>query len=143
MNNNFVIQLPMLPPYRIYTRKKIFNYYTGLSFFIFVWISRLEKDEARLMRHETIHFRQQVEMLFVLHWLFYLLFYIIARAKGHCHWVAYRYNPFELEAFSNDRKAEYLKKRKIFGWVSYLKEYNESLSQDLSAAVPKEKFLKW
>ena len=72
-------------PYKIYTRKKIFNYYTGFSFFVFIWISRLEKDEVRLTRHEKIHFWQQVEMLFLLHWLFYGLFYVVARAKGHCH----------------------------------------------------------
>ena len=130
-------------PYKIYTRKKIFNYYTGLSFFVFVWISRMEKDETRLMRHETIHFWQQVEMLFVLHWLFYGLFYLVARAKGHCHYIAYRYNPFELEAFENDPDEQYLVKRRPFAWARYVVKYQEALSRDLTATVPKEKFIKW
>jgi hypothetical protein len=130
-------------PYKIYTRKKIFNYYTGLSFFIFIWISRLEKDEVRLTRHEKIHFWQQVEMLFLLHWIFYLLFYAIARARGHGHWIAYRYNPFELEAFSNENDPDYLIKRKPFSWASYIGKYHEALSKDLSATIPKDKFLKW
>lgn len=130
-------------PYRFYTQKKIFNYYTGLSFFIFVWISRQEKDEVRLMRHETIHFWQQIELLFIFHWLLYGLFYVVARAKGHCHWIAYRYNPFELEAFDNDPDTDYLKKRKVFAWLPYVRQYSTILNQDLRQQVPADKFLKW
>ena len=130
-------------PYKIYTKKKIFNYYTGLSFFVFVWISRQEKDEIRLMRHETIHFHQQVEMLFIFHWILYVAFYVLARARGHCHYIAYRYNPFELEAFSNDPDQEYLKKRKLFAWASYVKKYREALAKDLRSTVPADKMIKW
>jgi hypothetical protein len=130
-------------PYKIYTRKKIFNYYTGLSFFVFVWISKLEKDEVRLMRHETIHFWQQVEMLFVFHWIFYVAFYLIARAKGHCHYIAYRYNPFELEAFDKDPEEDYLKRRTPFAWVSYVRHYNRALRQNLNGTVPKDKRINW
>jgi hypothetical protein len=126
-------------PYKIYTRKKIFNYYTGLSFFIFIWISRLDKDEVKLVRHEKIHFWQQVEMLFIFHWLIYVLFYVVARAKGHCHYIAYRYNPFEIEAFSNEHDVEYLRKRKPFAWTTYLKDFNTSLNQDLLKTVPQDK----
>ena len=130
-------------PLKIYTKKKIFNYYTGLSFFIFVWISRLEKDEVRLMRHETIHFRQQVEMLFIFHWLFYALFYLVARMKGHPHWIAYRHNPFEIEAFNNDANVNYLKERQPYKWITYVPHYLKMLPKDMRATVPKEKFIKW
>jgi hypothetical protein len=132
-----------MAPFKIYTRKKIFNYYTGLSFFIFVWISKHEKDEVRLMRHETIHFWQQVEMLFIFHWFFYLLFYLVARAKGHCHYIAYRYNPFEIEAFNNDANVKYLQVRKPYAWVNYINHYIKVLPKDLKATVPQEKFIKW
>jgi hypothetical protein len=130
-------------PYKIYTRRKIFNYYTGLSFFIFVWISRLERDEVRLMRHETIHFRQQLEMLFIFHWLLYAAFYLVARAKGHCHYIAYRYNPFELEAFANDPDEDYLTRRKPFAWAWYMRQFRESLTKDLKATVPADKVIRW
>jgi hypothetical protein len=130
-------------PLKIYTRKKIFNYYTGLSFFIFIWISRLDKDELRLYRHEKIHFWQQVEMLFIFHWIFYAMFYLLGRAKGHCHYIAYRYNPFELEAFNNDPNVNYLRKRKPFAWVKYINSYLIAMDQDLLASVPKEKLIKW
>jgi hypothetical protein len=133
-------------PYKIYTQKKIFNYYTGLSFFVFIWISRLEKDESRLVHHEKIHFWQQVELLFVFHWMFYAFFYMVARFKGHCHYIAYRYNPFELEAFGNDPDFGYLKKRKPFAWVSYVPKYYTILSENTRAmakTVPIDKKIRW
>jgi hypothetical protein len=82
-------------------------------------------------------------MLFIFHWIFYAMFYIIGRAKGHCHYIAYRYNPFELEAFSNDPDANYLRKRKPFAWVKYISSYATAMEQDLLATVPKEKLIKW
>lgn len=125
-----------MPPYKIYTNGKIFKFYTGFSFFIFIWISRLEKNESRLVRHETIHFRQQLEMLFIFHWMLYGLFYLIARVFGHGHWTAYRFNPFELEAFTNDADSSYLRGRKQFAWLTYIADYRKRLIQ------PKEKNLR-
>ena len=110
-------------PFKIYTRKRIFNYYTGLSFFIFIWICKLTKDEVKLVRHEKIHFLQQVEMLFIFHWLFYAYFYLVARLKGHGHYIAYRYNPFEIEAYDNECDVNYLKARKPFAWVPCVKDF--------------------
>lgn len=130
-------------PWKIYTRSRIFRYYTGFSFFIFVWISRLEKNEERLLRHETIHFRQQLEMGFVLHWILYVLFYVIARSKGHRHYIAYRYNPFELEAYANDTDHSYLARRKYFAWIGYVRDYRHALTQNLSSKIPPGNLAGW
>ncbi|HEY0654303.1 MAG TPA: hypothetical protein VGD65_14285 [Chryseosolibacter sp.] len=127
-------------PVKIYTRKRIFNYYTGLSFFVFIWICKLTKDEVQLVRHEKIHFLQQVEMLFIFHWLLYGVFYVISRAKGHGHYVAYRYNPFEMEAYANEHDAEYLKNRRIFAWVPYIIQYQRFLAQDFQGLEKKKNF---
>ncbi len=112
-------------PLKFYTRKKIFNYYTGFSFFIFIWISRHTKDEVKLVRHEKIHFKQQVEMLFIFHWLFYSFFYLVSRYKGRGHYAAYRYNPFEIEAYNEESDVSYLKTRKPFAWVNHVKEWRK------------------
>lgn len=116
-------------PLKIYTRRKIFNYYTGLSFFVFIWICKLTRDEVKLIRHEKIHFRQQVEMLFVFHWMFYVLFYLVSRLKGYGHYAAYRFNPFELEAFTKEDDVDYLRKRRPYAWVAYLGSYCSSLKK--------------
>ena len=130
-------------PYKIYTRKKIFNYYTGLSFFIFIWITRQPQDQTQLLRHEKIHFWQQVEMLFIFHWFFYAFFYLVGRANGQCHYIAYRYNPFELEAFTNDPDDHYLRKRRPFAWVPFVKEFMEALRKDHSKNIPAGKKIIW
>lgn len=124
-------------PFKIYTRKRIFNYYTGLSFFIFIWISKLTKDEVQLVRHEKIHFWQQVEMVFVFHWLLYGFFYLAARSKGYSHYIAYRYNPFELEAYDNESNTTYLKKRRPFAWIGYVSKHYKYMSKEIAASLPK------
>src|SRR5688500_1050717 len=130
-------------PYKIYTRKKIFNYYTGLSFFIFIWITRQPEDETQLVRHEKIHFWQQVEMLFIFHWICYGVFYLVGRLNGQCHYIAYRYNPFEIEAFNNDVHSDYLRKRRPFAWTRYIKSFYKTLRKDHSKSIPAGKKIIW
>jgi hypothetical protein len=130
-------------PIIIYTRKLLFRQYTGFSFFIFIWISRLEKDAARLIRHEKIHFWQQVELLFVFHWLLYGMFYIVSRCYGHHHYIAYRYNPFEMEAYDHDNNIVYLASRKPYAWLSRLNKYGKLLREDHSKSIPKGKKISW
>ncbi len=130
-------------PYRIYTQRKIFNYYTGLSFFIFIWITREPHDQTQLIRHEKIHFWQQVELLFLFHWILYALFYLVGRLHGQCHYIAYRYNPFEIEAFENDVNKNYLKTRTPFAWVRYVPTFLREVRQDHSENIPADKRIIW
>jgi hypothetical protein len=130
-------------PIIIFTEKRIFKYYTGFSFFIFIWISRLEKNAERLIRHESIHFYQQLELLFVFHWLLYGLFYAISRLKGQRHYICYRYNPFEIEAYDNDHSEHYLRSRRAYSWVKYLKPFWETQSRDMKSHLPKDKYINY
>ena len=118
-------------PIVIRTKKRIFRYYTGFSFFVFIWISDLESDQARLNRHEQIHFYQQLELLFVFHWLLYCIFYLFLRIKGQGHYIAFRYNPFEQEAYENDNDLAYAGKRRLFQWVRYYKKFVAFSEKDL------------
>lgn len=72
-------------------------------------------------RHETIHFYQQLELLFVLQWLLYGLFYVIGRFTTGTWKDAYYFNPFEVEAYNHDGEKEYLKERKLWAWTKYIK----------------------
>jgi hypothetical protein len=130
-------------PVIIYTRKRIFRYYTGFSFFVFIWISMLETDKVRLIRHEKIHFRQQLELLFIFHWLLYGFFYLISRLYGQRHYIAYRYNPFELEAYGNDLNPSYLQQRKAFAWCGYISEFRTVLRKDMTHKIPRRKEIGW
>lgn len=75
------------------------------------WVKRAKQ----VINHESIHFQQALELgvlpfylLYVLEWLLKLPFY---GAK------AYENISFEREAYANDSKMTYLKKRKRYNWV--------------------------
>jgi hypothetical protein len=93
---------------------------SALSFFIFVFARG--KLDARVKRHETIHYKQQVEMLFVFQWILYAYFHLSALISGLSGKEAYYCNPFELEAYDNDEKEGYLSERKPYAWVRYWRE---------------------
>ena len=71
--------------------------------------------------HETIHFFQQLEMLFIFQWILYGLFYVIGRFTKGSWKAAYYGNPFELEAYANDLDPDYLEERKFWAWTGYVK----------------------
>jgi len=71
-------------------------------------------------RHEIIHFQQQLEMFFVFQWIAYGLAYLINLVRYRNGAMAYRENPFEREAYDNDRKYKYLERRPFYNWVKYI-----------------------
>lgn len=91
----------------------------AISFGIWVWCRGLLDD--RLRRHETIHYEQQLELGFIGQWLLYGIFHLAGlwkyRGDGR---KAYRENPFEREAYANDRDESYLSNRKRWAWVDYV-----------------------
>ena len=71
-------------------------------------------------RHETIHFQQQLEMLFVVQLILYVAFWLLGLIKYRNSSVAYYENPFEREAYANDGDERYLENRSRFAWVRYI-----------------------
>lgn len=74
------------------------------------------------MNHERIHLRQQVEMLILPFYLFYVIEYLVRLVQYRDRNKAYRNISFEREAYANERDSEYLKKRKFYAWMGYLRE---------------------
>tara|TARA_R100000008_G_C3529975_1_gene138721 strand:+ start:361 stop:735 length:375 start_codon:yes stop_codon:yes gene_type:complete len=87
----------------------------ALSFGTFVWCRGVMSDETK--RHETIHFQQQLELLFVGQWILYGIFFLHGYLKYRNGAVAYMQNPFEVEAYKNDKMIGYLETRKRFAWA--------------------------
>jgi hypothetical protein len=75
-------------------------------------------DESTL-NHEKIHVKQQLETLFIIFYLIYLLQYLILRLK-YDHFTSYKKICFEKEAFENENNKDYLRKRKLFSWIKYI-----------------------
>ena len=96
----------------------------AISFGPFVWCRGVMSETTR--RHETIHFQQQLEMLFVFQLIAYGLFWLFNVVKYRDGAKAYREIPFEREAYSNEKKFTYLEKRKRYAWVSYIDSKSET-----------------
>lgn len=75
----------------------------------------------RVKRHETIHFQQQLEMLFAAQIILYVAFWLLGLVRYRNGSVAYYENPFEREAYENDADEEYLASRPRFAWVKYIR----------------------
>ena len=83
----------------------------GLAFWPFIFISSKTIIDDELINHERIHLRQQIEMLIIPFYVWYLIEYY---RKGY-------YNvSFEKEAYANEKNLTYLKKRRIFAFIKYL-----------------------
>jgi len=88
------------------------------SFAIWVWC-RGEMSE-KTKRHETIHFQQQLECLFIGQWILYGLSWLAGYIKYGNGRDAYFNSVFEREAYDNDQVEDYLENRPRFAWVKYI-----------------------
>ena len=71
-------------------------------------------------RHETIHFQQWIELGIVGFAILYPIFYLMGLIRTFDRTLAYLENPFEIEAYQNERKYTYLRKRKRYAWASLI-----------------------
>lgn len=92
----------------------------GMALFPFILVkSQALKQDAVLVRHETIHLKQAAELLVIPFYVLYLFNYIINRFKYPGHYSAYYEIVFEREAYQNERKVDYLTTRKVWAWRRY------------------------
>ena len=89
----------------------------AISFGPGVWC-RGELTE-RTKTHETIHYQQQLELLFLGQWVLYVFYYLKGLFIYKDGAKAYRENPFEREAYDNDEDEGYLAERKRYNWINY------------------------
>ena len=92
----------------------------AISFGFGVWCRGELSEETR--RHETIHFQQQLELLFVGQWILYVLFWLIGMFIYRDGKKAYYENPFEREAYWNDGDENYLPTRERYNWIKYVRK---------------------
>jgi hypothetical protein len=84
----------------------------------------LKKKELRLdtvfINHEKIHLRQQIELLILVFYLWYIIEYLIRLLQYRSRRPAYRNISFEREAYANEKDLDYLKKRSFWNFLKYL-----------------------
>ena len=87
----------------------------------FVWCR--DKFTESLKQHESIHWAQQKELLFVGFFVLYVFFYLknVMRLGWKGRKDAYRSIAFEMEAYRNEHVVDYIKTRRPYEWVRYLR----------------------
>ncbi|MGV0970286.1 MULTISPECIES: hypothetical protein [unclassified Empedobacter] len=95
--------------------------FIGITIFPFIFLrdKKLKNDEV-LINHETIHIIQQLELLVVFFYPFYLIEYAIRLIQYRDQHKAYRNISFEREAYANENNLNYLKKRKFYSFLKYI-----------------------
>ena len=102
--------------------------FAAINLFGVLFVRKGVAVSERLQNHERIHTRQMVEMLVVLFYLWYVVEWVF-RTLGTTGTEGtsgtdegyYRIS-FEREAYGHEQDFDYLKGRKLFAWVKYLKK---------------------
>lgn len=83
-------------------------------------------EDKRIINHEMIHIRQQLELLILPFYILYGLNLVINYLVYINIYTAYRNILFEKEAYQNDLNLNYLKNRKFASWLIYLRKSRKS-----------------
>ena len=75
------------------------------------------RKAARIINHESIHIKQQEEMLIIPFYLWYIIEWAIKVPIYFSFQKAYHNISFEREAYDNDDNLSYLSDRKHYAWI--------------------------
>ena len=116
--------------YAVMTAKVVFNDILPFKGFMAmcVWPVIFVRNQAAshynvvANNHEHIHAEQQKEMLVIFFLLWYGLEWVFRLVQYRDAHLAYRNISLEREAYSNEKDLDYLRRRKRFAWVKYLRQ---------------------
>ena len=78
-----------------------------------------DRHDRQLLNHEKIHVRQQVELLVIPFYVWYVAEYYWHRWRGKNRVDAYLAISFEREAYAHERDFQYLNRRPRFAFRQY------------------------
>lgn len=112
---------PKIKKMNWFIRTITFNRIAGITLAPFgVYLKEQYLTDQTTIRHESIHWKQQLEMLIVFFYVWYLVEWIIRMFTNFGR--AYESISFEREAYANEYDLDYLKRRKHFAWVGYFRK---------------------
>lgn len=106
--------------------RELANKAKGLALFPFIIMKSEEHVTDWIINHERIHFRQQIETLFIGVILLHIFERNYARfVLGYSNMDAYTFSSTEQEAYRNQYDETYLQNRKPFAFLKYFKIKNK------------------
>ena len=91
--------------------------YKAMNLFGVLFVRGNARIDDITLNHEKIHTAQIKEMLYVFFYVWYVIEWLIRLPKGN----AYRSISFEREAYENDSDINYLKTRKRYAFLKYMR----------------------
>lgn len=105
--------------FRIFTN----NFAKAMALFPFILINDISlKSDGTILNHERIHLRQQLELFILIFYLWYLIEFLIRYLQEKSFRLAYKKISFEQEAFDHQHNQKYLKSRKIWSFLPYIRK---------------------
>ncbi|WP_395066088.1 hypothetical protein [Flavobacterium sp.] len=104
----------------------VFKYLTprgfrGLTFYPFVFLAdKNDKLNKVFLNHEKIHIRQQLELLIIPFYVWYLLEYLFRLVQYKDKFSAYKNISFEREAYANEKDLDYLNSRSFWRFLQFI-----------------------
>jgi hypothetical protein len=94
---------------------------SGMVLWPFLIVRNTEcKGNKVFMNHERIHLRQQMELLVIFFYVWYMLEFLFRRIQYATWQEAYRNISFEREAYENEKDLDYLKRRSFWGFINFM-----------------------
>ena len=78
------------------------------------------KNDTVLLNHEKIHLKQQLELLILPFYIWYVLEFVFRFIQHKNRHAAYINISFEKEAYVNERNLQYLNERRFWRFLKYL-----------------------
>lgn len=95
--------------------------YIGITIYPFIFLKNKQlKQNKIVVTHESIHLKQQIELVWIIFFLWYFSEFLIKMIKYRNWSVAYRNISFEREAYKYESNPTYLKNRKWYAFLKYL-----------------------
>ena len=95
--------------------------YQGMTVYPFIFMrEEKNKEDFVFVNHESIHLRQQLELLILPFFIWYILEFMFRWIQFKDFDLAYRNISFEREAYQNEKNLTYLKERSFWSFINYL-----------------------
>ncbi len=95
--------------------------FTALAVWPFIFLKHKDlKNDKLLLNHEKIHLKQQIEMLWLLFFVWYFVEFAVKLIIYKKLMTTYRNLSFEREAYENELNLNYISKRKFWNFLKYI-----------------------
>lgn len=91
----------------------------GIALWPFILL-KSKNPSDRIIRHEKIHLRQQLEMLILPFYIWYAFEWFVKWIRYKNVAKAYYELGFEREAYRNEEEIDYLKNRRFWNFIKYI-----------------------